>query len=95
MPILRLLKGSPYGPREIETMTQAYEAALCLCEINDRTSPTAELMARHVIGLFASGEDDPKKIAVEVSKEIKSLGITGPRAHPSGSPSAASEGSIH
>ena len=54
VPILHLLQGSPYGPREIETMTKAYETALGLCEVNDRTSPTAELMARRVIGIEGS-----------------------------------------
>lgn len=95
MPILRLLQGSPYGPREIETMTTAYEAALRLCEVNDRTSPIAELLAKRVIGMFSSGEDDPQKIAATVAKEVKSLGVIGFQTRRSAPLTAASDGTVH
>jgi hypothetical protein len=74
MPILRLLNGSPYGPREIDTMTAAYIEALRLSDVADRTSPVAELMARRVIGLFAGGESDAQRIAELVAKEFDQLG---------------------
>lgn len=69
MPILRLLRGSPYGPQEIEIMVSAYKEALRLTGITDRTSAEAELMAMRVIDLFSFGEDNPQEIARYVAKE--------------------------
>jgi len=78
MPILRLLKGSPYGPREIEVMTKAYEEALRLLNVTDRTSPIAESIAQRTIALFFwSGETDVLAIAQAVSEEFASIRNNG------------------
>ena len=70
MPILRLLKGSPYGPRDIEIMTKAYVEALRLLNVWDRTTPLAESIAGRTVALFSSGETDALVIARAVAKEF-------------------------
>jgi len=70
VPILRLLQGSPYGPREIEIMTKAYLEALRVLNVVDRTSPIAESIAQRTIAHFTSGETDASIIAQAVSDEF-------------------------
>jgi hypothetical protein len=78
--ILRLLNGGLYGPEEIEIMVVAYQAALRLSGVTDRTSLTAELMARRLIGIFAAGETDPQKIAADVAANFSPFGEAASRA---------------
>jgi hypothetical protein len=70
MPILRLLQASHYGPREIGIMTLAHREALHLCGVTDRTSPSAESLAKQVISKFANGERDSLVIARAVAREF-------------------------
>ncbi len=63
MPILRLLQNSVYGPPEIEIMKNAYQEALQISDLADRTSVAAQLLAFRVIALFKSGETGPHLIA--------------------------------
>lgn len=74
MPILRLLQGSPYGPRDIEVMTKAYQEALRLLNVWDRTTPIAESIAQRTIALFSSGETDALLIARSVAREFAPIG---------------------
>ncbi len=73
MPILRLLRGSSYGPPEIEIMTRVYEEVLRLSGIKDRASIDAERLAMRIIAHFSDGETDPAKIARVVSLQSTSL----------------------
>lgn len=68
MPILRLIKRGTYEPRDIEIMTQAFEEALRLAGVTDRTTVFAEMIARHVVAEFENGEVDAKRIAQRVVK---------------------------
>jgi hypothetical protein len=70
MPILRLLRENPYGPRDIEVMTKAYEEALRLLNIVDRAGPLAETIALRTIALFSGGETDVSIIARAATKEF-------------------------
>jgi hypothetical protein len=79
VPILRLLRGSPYGPREIEIMTAAYQEALHLTGVTDRTSAVAELMAKSVIDRFSTGEDDPHELGRRVAKEFNPMNLRANR----------------
>jgi len=72
MPILRLIKRGTYEPRDIQIMTEAFDEALRLAGVADRTSAFAELLARHVIAEFEKGETDPKRIAqLTVATNVK------------------------
>lgn len=63
MQIQKLVERGAFGPREIEIMTAAYEEALRLTGLTDRTSPRAASIAQRVIVLFEKGEDDATRIA--------------------------------
>jgi hypothetical protein len=74
MPILRLLQGRHHDARDIGIMIIAHQEALRLCGITDRTSPSAESIARHVISNFAGGERDAPAIARAAAAEFKRSG---------------------
>jgi hypothetical protein len=67
MPILRLLKKGSYEPNDIQIMTQAFEEALRLAGVSDRTTIEAESIARRVIRQFEGGVTDPALIAREAA----------------------------
>ena len=49
MAINRLMLEASFGPDEIAVMTAAYDAALELLRLKDRTDPVTELVARKII----------------------------------------------
>jgi hypothetical protein len=73
--IYRLLREASFGPEEIERMTAAYEAALKLLRLSDRTNPITELIAQKVIEAVRKGEHDPARIC---SCVIEGLGVSLP-----------------
>jgi len=52
MAIYRLLREASFDQADIERMTPAYEAALDLLRLNDRTDPATELVATKIIEVF-------------------------------------------
>ena len=75
MPLQRLLQQASFGPAEISALTRAYEAALDLLRLKDRTDPVCELIAAKIILVYRIGERDPAKIC---ARAIKELGIPMP-----------------
>lgn len=75
MPILRHLQEESFGPDEIKVLTAAYEAALELLRLKDRTDPVCELIAEKIIKVYRLGETDPARIC---ARAIKDLGIPMP-----------------
>ena len=75
MPIQQLLQQASFGPAEISALTKAYEAALDLLRLKDRTDPVCELIAAKIIVVYRLGERDPAKIC---ARAIKELGISLP-----------------
>ncbi|MGY4174889.1 hypothetical protein ACVIHH_000180 [Bradyrhizobium sp. USDA 4518] len=72
MPIDRLLQGSKLRPEEIECLSLAYARALHSLCLVDRDDPIAEIVAKKVIEIGASGVSDP----AEISKlAVEQLGI--------------------
>jgi hypothetical protein len=63
MPIYKVLRGGPFGPEEINEIARAYEEALKLIGLTDRSSPVAETIAERVIAIYKSGETDQHRIA--------------------------------
>jgi hypothetical protein len=63
LPIFRLLERGAYEPGDIEILTEAFEEALRLAGVEDRTTVAAEMIAQRVIAQFEKGETDPKRIA--------------------------------
>ncbi|MGY3591618.1 L-serine deaminase [Bradyrhizobium sp. USDA 4341] len=72
MPIDRLLQGSKLRPEEIERLSLAYARTLPSLCLVDRDDPIAEIVAKKVIEIGASGVSD----AAEISKlAVEQLGI--------------------
>jgi hypothetical protein len=63
MSIRRLLKDSNLGPEEIDRLTTAYKQALRSLHLVDRGDPVAELVARKIIEIGATGVRDPAEIS--------------------------------
>jgi hypothetical protein len=69
--IYRLLQSSVFGPEEVERLGAAYEHALKVLGLADRTDPITELVAKKIIEVARSGEADPARIS---ALAIKALG---------------------
>jgi hypothetical protein len=75
MPISRLLKDSKLGPEEIERLNLAYGQALHSLCLVDRNDPIAEIIAKKIIEISATGVRDP----AEISKlAVEQLGVGEP-----------------
>jgi hypothetical protein len=72
MPINRLLNGSNLGPEEVERLNRAYTCALRQLHLVDRDDPVADIVARKIIEVGATGISDPKEIS---KTAIKQLGL--------------------
>ena len=72
MAIYRLLREAAFSPDDISRMTAAYEAALRLLRLTDRTDPVTEIVAKKIIEVARNGERDPPRIC---ARAIKELGI--------------------
>lgn len=75
MAIDRLLRESEFGPDDVEGLTKAYEAALQLLRLVDRTDPVTDIVAKKIIAVARAGERDPAHIC---ARAIKELGIPLP-----------------
>jgi hypothetical protein len=72
MPINRLLADSKLGPEEIKRLNAAYTYALRSLSVVDRNDPLAEMLARKIIEIGATGEADPQKISQIAVRRFKS-----------------------
>jgi hypothetical protein len=75
VPIQRFLQRASFGPDEIRRLTQAYEGALELLGLTDRTDPLCELIAAKIIQVYRLGEHDPPRLC---ARTIKELGVPLP-----------------
>ena len=70
MAIYRLLREAAFSPEDVSRMTAAYEAALRLLRLTDRTDPVTEIVARKIIEVTRLGEHDPPRICARTLKEL-------------------------
>jgi hypothetical protein len=75
VPIQRFLQLAAFEPEEISRLTEAYEAALDLLGLTDRTDPLCELVAAKIIQVYRLGEHDPPRLC---ARTIKELGVPLP-----------------
>jgi hypothetical protein len=68
--IYRLIGEAAFSPEDIRRLGAAYEAALQLLRLKDRTDPVTELVAGKIIQVFRLGEHDPPKICARALKEL-------------------------
>jgi hypothetical protein len=70
MAIYRLMQEAAFSPEDISRMTAAYEAALRLLRLTDRTDPVTEIVAKKIIEVTRNGEHDPPRICARALKEL-------------------------
>lgn len=68
--IQRLLREGSFDPEDIRRLTAAYESALELLRLQDRSDPITELIAAKIIQVFRLGEVDPPRIRARALKEL-------------------------
>ena len=62
MAIYRLLQKSAFGPDDTKRMGDAYELAFAQLGLKDRNDPLTETVAKLVIEIAQTGQQDPKMI---------------------------------
>ena len=72
MAIHRLIAAGTFGPDEIRVMIAAYESALIDLSFTDRDDPLAELIAKSIVNVTATGERDPERIK---ERALNALGV--------------------
>jgi hypothetical protein len=72
MPINRFLNGSNLGPEDVERLNRAYTYALRQLYLVDRDDPVADIVARKIIEVGATGISDPEEIS---RTAIQQLGL--------------------
>jgi hypothetical protein len=70
MAIYRLVQDLAIDADDTERLTSAYEAALQLLRLKDRTDPITELIARKIVAVYHLGERDPAHICARALKEL-------------------------
>jgi len=70
MPINRLLSDSKLDADEIYNLNLAFKRALRLLHLVDRNDPLAEIVARKIIEVGATGVRDAKQIAEIAVKQL-------------------------
>jgi hypothetical protein len=63
MPIVRLLQYEAFSPEDISVITEAFESAVSVLRLTDRTdSLTTERVAKKIIECAQTGERDPIRL---------------------------------
>jgi CheY-like chemotaxis protein len=75
--IYRLLQRSVFGPEEIGFMTAAYEDALSVLGLSNRSDPITEIVAKKVIEIAQTGERDLLQIRAHLLKDYAIGGSMG------------------
>jgi hypothetical protein len=70
MPIKRLITEGVFEPKQIATMTQAYEQALQRLQLVDRDDPLTEIVAKKIIELAKRGELDPAALCEKALADL-------------------------
>ncbi len=74
MPIYRMIRDGVFEPEAIERMAAAYEHALRVLQLTDRTDPITEALARKIIEIAEVGERDPDRLCQRALAALKSIG---------------------
>ena len=72
MAIYRLLQNQAFEPDDIEGMTVAYEAALKVLRLANRSDPITHIVAERIIEIAQTGVRDSRELASIAIKELGS-----------------------
>jgi hypothetical protein len=62
MPLTPYLKGAVFEPKQIESMTAAFECVCQSLELADRDDPFIEIVARKVVEIAGTGVHDSNRL---------------------------------
>ncbi len=79
MTIRRLLRDSGLARHEVERLNTAYRKVLRSLHLVDRNDPIAEIVAKTVIGISASGVCNPSEISKIAIKRLAIVTAVPPR----------------
>ena len=71
MAINRLLQSSAFGPEDIERLSTAYEEALRLLQLSDRSDPITQIIAERIIQAAQTGVHEPSEICRLAIKDLR------------------------
>jgi hypothetical protein len=68
--IYRLLQEGSFDPEAVERLAAAYEAALEMLHLPNRSDPVTDLVAAKIIQVYRLGEHDPAKLCARALREL-------------------------
>jgi len=68
--IYRLLQNRAFEPEDIERMSVAYEAALQVLRLANRSDPITQIVAERIIEIAQTGVRDPEKLCAAALKDF-------------------------
>jgi hypothetical protein len=71
MAIDRLLQNAAFGPEDIERLSAAYEEALHLLQLSDRTDPITQIVAERIIEAAKTGVREPSQLCQLAIKDLR------------------------
>ena len=71
MAIYRLLQSSAFGPEDIERVSAAYEEALRLLQLSDRTDAVTQVIAERIMRAAQSGVHESSEICRLAIKDLR------------------------
>jgi hypothetical protein len=71
MAIDRLLQNSAFGPEDIERLSAAYEEALHLLQLSDRTDPITQIVAQRIIEAAKTGVRERSQLCQLAIKDLR------------------------
>ncbi len=77
--IHRLLQRSAFGQEDIDRMVKAYEDALNILRVDNRSDPVTEKIAKKIIEVAQTGERNPVQMR---NRALKDLSLKNPDLTP-------------
>lgn len=77
MPLMRYLREAAFEPTAIEAMTAAFDAVCKSLQLRNRDDPIVHIVARKIIEIARSGEQDPQRMHDVALAELKTAGSSG------------------
>jgi hypothetical protein len=71
MAIDRLLQNAAFGPEDTERLSAAYEEALHLLQLSDRTDPITQIVAERIIEAAKTGVREPSQLCQLAIKDLR------------------------
>ena len=68
--IYQMIKTASYSPEDIERLTAAYDDALRLLQLANRTDPISEIVAKRIIDAAKTGIRDPEELCAWAIRDL-------------------------